>query len=169
MFRGFLGKAIVTPSSSLTDATLLIGRIFIVIALIPNGFRKIVTFSQTAAGMGGTPQVIDGRAFPEQLPLVFFPMPEFFLGASIVLDLAGALLILIGFQARLIGLVLAGYVLLAMVIYHSDIRGSMDVIHILRNLPFLGGLVMIGGIGAGWWSVDGYLGRKKSRHAPFNS
>lgn len=162
MFKALLEKPLVTPPSRLTDAALLIGRIFIVIALVPNGFRKIASFAQTAAGMGGTPQVIDGRTFPDQTPLVYFPVPEFFLGASIIMDLAGAVLILIGFQARLAGFVLAGYVFIAMTIYHSDIRGSMDVIHILRNLPFLGGLLMIGGVGAGWWSLDGRLGRKGS-------
>ena len=151
----FWQRRITTPRAWESDLALLLGRLFMVVALVPNGLRKISTFTQTAAGMGGTPQMMNGRLFPDQTPLITFPAPELFLGISVFFDLAGALLIIVGWQTRAVGTLLAGYVLIAMTIFHSDIRNAMDVMHILRNLPLLGGLLILGGVGGGWWSLDG--------------
>ncbi|MFN3387902.1 MAG: DoxX family protein [Allosphingosinicella sp.] len=158
--RDLLTRAIATPPSPFTDGALLVGRIMIVLALIPNGLRKIATFGPTAKGMGGEPQLMDGRVFPDQTPLFYFPAPELFLGVSIVFDLAGALLVILGLRTRAVSLFLAGYVLLAMTIFHSDIRHAQDVMHILRNLPFLAGLIVLAGVGPGHWSLDGAAARR---------
>jgi putative oxidoreductase len=143
-----------------TNAALLVGRVIVAIPLLPNGFRKLADFGQVAAAIGGVPQVIGGRHFPDQQPLVTFPMPEFFLGASVAFDLLGGLLLLVGWRARSVGTMLAGYVLIAMVIFHSDIRGPADVQAILRNAPLVAALLMLGGVGGGAWSVDGWLARR---------
>ena len=156
------GARIVTTDLTFVNAALLIGRIMMIVALIPNGLRKVATFGQTAAGMGGTPQMIAGRAFPDQAPLFFFPAPELFLSASLAFDLAGALLIALGWRTRVVATLLAVYVLLAMTIYHSDIRHAQDMMQLLRNLPFLGGLLILGGGGAGHWSLDGLFTHKAS-------
>ncbi len=164
MLRELWTRPLATPDSAYINLTLLIGRILIVLGLFPNGLRKIATFAQTAAGMGGTPQMIGDRPFPDQTPLIQFPVPGFFLGASIAFDLVGALLVVIGWRARTAGFLLAGYVMIAMAIFHSDIRHAQDAMHLIRNVPFLAGLLMISGVGAGWWSVDGRWARA-SRNA----
>ncbi len=157
---------LLTSPNSFADAALLFGRIAAVIALLPNGLRKIATFEQTALGMGGEMQMIDGRVFPDQTPLFFFPVPELFLAASVCFDLLGALLIILGWHTRKVGAFLALYVLLAMTIYHSDIRNTMDAMQILRNLPFLGSLAIIAGVGGGHWSLDGRAVRGPGATAP---
>lgn len=148
-----------------SNAAMLAGRLLVVLALFPNGLRKIETFAQTAAGMGGAQQLIAGRPFPDQTPLIHIPVPELFLSVSVALDLLGALLIVIGLKTRPVAAALAGYVALAMTIYHSDIRHTQDVMHLLRNLPFLGGLLLIAAAGGGGWSLDGYLARRARRSA----
>ncbi len=148
-----------------TNAALLIGRLLTVVALIPNGLRKIATFAQTAAGMGGTPQNIGGRMFPDQTPLIVFPAPEIFLAVSLTFDLLGALLVIVGWRTRMVATLLTGYVIIAMTIFHSDIRGPEDVQHIVRNLSFVGALFLLSGVGGGYWSVDGVLARNQRTHA----
>ena len=155
-----------TPDFASVNAGLAAGRLLAVLALFPNGFRKIATFGQTAAGMGGQPQLIGGRPFPDQIPLFYFPFPELFLGVSIVLDLVGALLIVTGWRTRTVAFVLAGYVILAMTIYHSDIRHAQDLMHILRNLPFVGALLMLAAVGGGHWSMDGLVHRTPTKLMP---
>lgn len=140
------------------NAALLLGRILVCMQLIPNGARKLADFALLAAGMGGAQGiVIAGRPFPDQTPLVYFPFPEAFLALSVLFDVAGALLVIVGLRTRSAALLLAGYVLVAMLIYHSGVRGPQDVQAILRNLPFLGALIIIAGLGAGRWSLDGWL------------
>lgn len=144
-----------------SPVAMLIARVLIVIGLIPNGLRKIVTFDMTANMMGGAPPImIDGRMFPQQEPLFFFPLPGLFLAAAIVFDILGALLVIAGFKARAVAGFLAFYAAFAMLIYHSDINGPQDVQAILRNLPLVGGLIILAAVGAGRWSVDGWLARR---------
>ena len=143
-------------------AAWLLGRVLIVAALLPNGVRKIATFGLTAAMMGGAPpQMVDGRLFPPQPPLLQFPLPELFLAASLVLDIAGALLLIAGWHTRAVAALLAGYCVLAMAIFHGNIGGPDDVRAILRNLPLVGGLLVLAAAGAGAWSVDAWLERRR--------
>ena len=100
VFLDLWRRPILTPRAFATDAALLVGRLLMVLALFPNGLRKIMTFAQTAAGMGGTEQIIGGRPFPDQTPLFYFPAPEIFLGASVVFDLLGTVLIVLGLRTR---------------------------------------------------------------------
>lgn len=144
----------------------LLGRVLIVFALLPNGLRKIATFGMTAGMMGGAPpQMIDGRMFPPQPPLVTFPAPEAFLAASLTLDIVGALLVIAGWRTRAVAALLAGYGLLAMVIFHGHITSGEDMRQIMRNLPLVGGLLVLAAAGAGAWSIDGWLARRRGKAA----
>jgi len=149
-----------------TNFAMLVGRLIVLMPFIPNGISKIMNFTIIAGIMGGTvgPQILDGRLFPTQTPLFNFPVPEFFLVMSICFDLIGSALLIVGWRARTVAPILAGYVLLAMLIYHYDVKDGRDVMTILRNLPFVGGLILMSAFGAGAWSVDGWL-RKKNKRA----
>lgn len=141
-------------------ATHLAGRVLIVVALIPNGVRKIATFGMTAAMMGGAPPVlVNGRMFPPQAPLLTLPAPELFLAASLALDIAGAAMIILGWRTRAVAAILAAYCALAMTIFHGRIGSAEDVTMLLRNLPLVGGLLVLAAVGAGAWSVDARRGR----------
>ena len=162
MLRDIWETPIATRDSLQTNAALLLGRILAVVALLPNGLRKIASFDQTAAGMGGVQQVIDGRPFPAQTPLIVFPAPEVFLAASIAFDLIGALLIIIGWRVRAVGTLLAGYVVIGMSIFAAGIRGPEDGHHLIRNLAFVAALLMLSAVGGGSWSIDGVLAKRRA-------
>lgn len=145
---------------------MLLARVLIVLSLIPNGIRKIASFEQTAAMMGGAPPTtIDGRLFPAQEPLFYFPFPEVFLAFSLSFDIVGALLVIVGFWLRPAAGFLAVYCVLAMSIYHSDITGGQDVMAILRNLPLVGGLLLLACTGGGSLSLDASLRYRRSGSA----
>jgi putative oxidoreductase len=165
-FREAWARPLPHRYSAQTNAALLVGRLLIALPLIPNGFRKLGDFAQVAAAMGGVPQVINGRPFPDQQPLFHFPMPEAFLAASVAFDLLGGLLLLLGWRARGVALLLAGYVAFAMLVFHSDIRGPADVQAILRNLPLFAGLLLLAGTGGGAYGVDGWLARSRDVPLP---
>lgn len=150
-------------AAGLANFAMLFGRFLIVFALIPNGMRKLADFSQTAAGMGGVPQMIGGRPFPGVEPLFHFPVPEFFLGCSVLFDIGGAILISIGFFTRPVAAWLCGYCLLAMTIYHHDLANAGNLMSLMRGLPLVGGLLFIAGAGPGGWSIDAWRAGRSGR------
>ncbi len=144
------------------NLALLLGRIMIVIGLLPNGLRKVVAFDMTAAMMGGAPPVlIEGRLFPAGPPLFYFPFPELFLAFAASFDILGSLLLIFGLRTRSVAAFLAGYCILAITIYHGNIGGPEDVRAILRNLPLVGALLLLASTGAGQWSIDGWLRNRR--------
>jgi putative oxidoreductase len=163
LLREIWSVRLATSDRPFVNAALAIGRLIVAVPLLPNGLRKLQDFSLVAAAMGGVPQVINGRPFPDQTPLFAFPAPELFLGVSVAFDLVGALLLMVGLRTRAVALALAGYVLVAMAIFHSEIRGPADVQAILRNIPLLAALLMLAGVGAGYWSIDGRWARRVHR------
>ena len=156
----FSHQAIITPASPLIDASLLLGRIMTVPALIHAGLSKVAAFGSVAKAMGGDRQMLQ-RFFPDQTPLFYFPAPEIFLSFAILFDFAGALLVILGLRTRAVSLLLLGYVVLAMAIYHSDVRTEGDAILFLVNAPLIGGLIILAGVGGGHWSLDGALERSQ--------
>ena len=144
------------------NLALLVGRIMIIMGLLPSGIRKVITFDMTAAMMGGAPSIlIEGKLFPGQAPLFYFPFPEVFLGFSACLDIGGSLLLIFGLKTRSVAAFLAGYCILAITIYHGNIGGPEDIRAILRNLPLVGGLLLLASTGAGQWSIDGWLRNRR--------
>lgn len=150
----------ISRAETLASFAMLLGRFIIIFGLIPNGLRKLANFSQTAAGIGGVPQVIDGRAFPNVEPLFYFPFPEFFLGCSVLFDIGGAILIIIGLYTRPVALWMFFYCLLAMSLYHYDLAIEGNMMALMRGLPLVGGLLFIAGAGAGRWSLDSLRARR---------
>lgn len=151
-------------SSTGADLAMLVGRIVIVFGLIPNGLRKLANFHLLALGMGGEPQIIDGRRFPmpEIDPLVYFPVPHFFLACSVVFDLLGAALVILGFRTRVVAGVLLVYCLMAMTIYHWDFSIPQNLHSVMRTSPLFGGLLFNAAVGAGGISLDAWLRRRRT-------
>jgi uncharacterized membrane protein YphA (DoxX/SURF4 family) len=150
-------------TSTPVKLAMLAARVVIVAGLIPNGLRKLAGFEQLALAMGGQPQIIGGRPFPpaEIEPLVHFPVPQFFLAGSIVLDLLGALLVIVGFRARAAAGVLVAYCLTAMTIYHYDFTVAENLHSVIRTAPMFGGLLYVAAVGAGDWSIDHWLRQRR--------
>jgi putative oxidoreductase len=139
---------------------MLAGRVLLVAALLPNGLRKLADFYAIAAGIGGMPQMVHGHIFPAVRPLFYFPAPELFLAASVIFDIGASLLVMFGLRARAAALGLAIYCAFATVIYHYDLANPENVRAVMRNLSLIGGLLFVGGSGAGAWALDARRGRR---------
>ena len=80
-------------------------------------------------------------------------------GLSGVFELVAGLAILIGFKARWVALVLAGFTVVAGILYHRYWTAPADeqmVMQLLftKNMAIAGGLLMIAALGAGPASLD---------------
>ena len=83
-----------------------------------------------------------------------------FLGAGallplvIVLEIGGGLAVLLGWQARISALLLAGFSVVSAVIFHANFGDQMQSILFMKNLAMAGGLLLLVANGAGAWSLD---------------
>ncbi|MFA7096305.1 MAG: DoxX family protein [Gammaproteobacteria bacterium] len=103
----------------------LIGRILLAHIFLISGFNKI-------PGYAGTQQYMEAMGVPGMLlPLV------------IVLEIGGALALIVGWQQRWAALALAGFTLAAAFIFHTNFADQVQMIMFMKNLAIAGGLVAL--------------------------
>ncbi len=86
-------------------------------------------------------------------------VPGMMLPAVIALEIGGGLALILGFQARLVALALAGFSIVSAVIFHADFADQMQSIMFMKNFAMAGGLLYVAAYGAGAWSIDAKLSR----------
>ena len=95
------------------------------------------------SGYAGTQGYMDSMGVPGALlPLV------------ILLEIGGALLLILGWHTRITAFLLAGFTLLATLIFHSNLGDQTQMLFFLKNLAIVGGLLMVVSLGGGAYSVD---------------
>jgi putative oxidoreductase len=82
------------------------------------------------------------------------PAPDVLVWIVIIIELIGGLLILIGFQARWVALVLAIFCLVTGFAIHLPAGDLPNMINFYKNLSIAGGFLYVFGYGAGPLSVD---------------
>src|SRR6266404_3777143 len=75
------------------------------------------------------------------------------------LSFAGRLLMIAGYQARLVATALALFCLVTAFSFHSNFADQNQMFHFLKNVMMAGGLLQIVAFGAGVISVDSRLSR----------
>lgn len=117
------------------------GRILIAWMFVTSGFGKIGGYEGTQAYMAsmGVPGAL--------LPLV------------IVTELGGGLLIVFGLFTRYAAIALAGFSILAGVLFHAGSPDHMQQIMFMKNLSIAGGFLFLAANGAGRFSLDQRRGR----------
>ncbi len=116
----------------------LVGRILLSAIFLMSGIGKIFDFS-------GTQQYMVAAGMPST---------EVFLSAAIAFEILGALLIIVGYKARVGAILLILFLVPATVIFHTNFSDKTQMIMFMKNLSILGGLLLIAGFGAGSISLD---------------
>ena len=123
------------------------GRILISYMFLTSGLDKI-------SGYAGTQGYMEAMGVPGGLlPLV------------IVLEVLGAIAVIVGYQTRLAAAALAAFTLAAAVLFHSG-ADQMQQLLFLKNVAITGGFLFLVARGAGEWSVDARRDRLTSPRDP---
>jgi putative oxidoreductase len=121
----------------------LLGRVGLSLIFIISGWGKIV-------GYAGTQQYMESAGIPGALlPLV------------ILLELGGGLAVLSGFFTRWIALAMAGFSFVSAAIFHSHFGDPAQAINFWKNVAMTGGFLVLAANGAGAYSLDAWLLRRK--------
>jgi putative oxidoreductase len=120
-----------------------IARTLLALIFILAGLQKIT-------GYAGTQGYMEMMGVPGGLlPLV------------IAVEVLGGLALLVGFQAHIAAVLLAGFTLIAGAIFHlipsfgmEGLAAQGEMIHFMKNLSITGGLAMVIVFGPGAWALD---------------
>lgn len=85
---------------------------------------------------------------------VGLPLPELGLALAVIVEIGGGLLLIAGYQTRIVALALAVFTLTAAIIFHSNFGDQNQTIHFLKNVAIVGGLLQVFAFGAGRFSLD---------------
>lgn len=115
----------------------LLGRVLLSAIFILGGYGKLMNPTGTAAYMKSA--------------LIPLPSPELLVWGVIVLELLGGLAILFGVLSRSAAVLLAGFTLVAAVLFHWKPADQMQHIMFMKNLAIAGGLMLLAANGPGRW------------------
>ena len=114
----------------------LAGRVLLAIIFILAGIGKI----KDPAGTIGYMQSVG--------------LPGILLWPTIALEVFGGLAIVIGLQTRLVAFLLAGFTVVAAVMFHNNFGDQMQMIMFLKDISIAGGLLLLVASGSTALSVD---------------
>ena len=90
---------------------------------------------------------------------VGLPLPEVSFAAAALVEVAGGLLLIAGYRARIVALVLAAFAVATALTFHTALGDPNQMFHFLKNLAVAGGLLQVAAFGAGPLSLDARRGR----------
>ncbi|MER8476432.1 DoxX family protein [Mesorhizobium sp. M0142] len=114
------------------------GRVLIAVLFLLSGLGKIAA-----------PAMAQGYIASAGLPA---PLLGYLI--AIIVEVGGGVLLVIGYQTRIIALVLAGFSVAAALAFHHDLADQNQLIHFLKNIAIAGGLLQVAAFGAGSLSLD---------------
>jgi putative oxidoreductase len=130
-------------NNALADALALVGRLLIAAMFIYAGWGKI-------GGFEGVSGYIASKGLP---------MPQVLAAGTIVLEIVAGVMLAVGWKARWAALALAGFTVLATLIFHAYWEYPAEQfrtqqLFFLKNMAITGGLLLVAALGAGRWGVD---------------
>ncbi|GLS32667.1 putative oxidoreductase [Mesorhizobium albiziae] len=93
-------------------------------------------------------------------------VPGGLLWPTILFEIGAGLLIIVGYQTRIVAAALAAFTLLTAAIFHNQFSDQIQMIMFLKNVSMAGGFALLAFVGAGAMSVDA---RAQSRGAQLKS
>jgi putative oxidoreductase len=113
-----------------------LGRLLISLMFLMSGLNKAGNYSNTSGWMES--MGVSGSL----LPLV------------ILLEIIGALAIILGWQTKIAAFLLAGFCLVSALIFHSDLSNQVEMIMFMKNIAIAGGFLFLVAGGAGNYALD---------------
>jgi putative oxidoreductase len=117
------------------------GRLLIGLPFAMGGLSKLAAYGPTTA----------------MISAAGLPVPPLAFAVAVAVELGGGLLLIAGFQVRLIAIALAVFSLVTALSFHSNFADQNQMFHFLKNIMIAGGLLQIAGFGAGTISIDSRL------------
>ena len=127
----------------------LLGRLLIGLPFLMSGVGKLTTYAATTAYIGS----------------VGLPLTPLGWAIAVAFEVGGGLLLVLGFRARGVATGLAAFTLATAIFFHNNFADQNQMIHFLKNIMIIGGLLQIAHFGAGRYSLDARRARDPKKVA----
>ena len=121
----------------LSSAGILVSRVMLSAIFLSGGAKKVLAFSATQGHMAAHGMKMTGL----------------FLVLAILVEIGGGLSVLLGCLPRLGALALFLFHVPATLVFHRNVSDPAQLVHVMKNLAVMGGLMAIVSIGGGEFSV----------------
>ena len=81
-------------------------------------------------------------------------LPGFLAWPAIIFEIAVGVLLVIGFQTRLVGLAGAAFCVVSAALYHNNFADQTQMVMFLKNLAIAGGFLLLAANGPGKFALD---------------
>ena len=128
---------------SRNDVAALAGRVLLAFMFVYAGWGKLTGFAGTVGWVASA----------------HVPMPEVATAVALVVELGGGLMLALGWKARWAALALAGFTLLASILFHDFWNKAgpemmTNQLFFFKNVAVIGGMLMVFAFGPGRLSLD---------------
>jgi len=127
----------------------LLGRVLIGLPFLMSGLGKVASYGATTAYIGS----------------VGLPLAPLGWAIAVAFEVGGGLLLVLGFRARGVATGLAAFTLATAIFFHNNFADQNQMIHFLKNIMIIGGLLQIAHFGAGRYSLDARRARDPKKVA----
>ena len=114
------------------------GRVLIALIYLYSGVGKILAAGATQAYIASAG----------------LPAPVLAYLIAIVVEVAGGMLLVLGFRTRIVAGVMAAYTIATALGFHHDFSNQDQLMHFMKNISMAGGLLQVVAFGAGALSLD---------------
>ncbi len=114
----------------------LVARVLLAVLFLLAGFGKIADVAGTAGYMQSV------------------GLPGFLAWPAIIFEIAVGVLLIAGWQVRIVGLVAAAFCVVTAALFHNNFADQMQMVNFLKNLAIAGGFLLLTANGAGKFAVD---------------
>ena len=121
------------------------------------GGRTLLAWMFVSAGVSKIGAYAGTQAYMES-----FGIPGLLLPAVIALEIIGGLAVLAGIRVKPAAFLLAGFTLMAAIVFHSDFSQPMQSILFTKNLAVAGGFLMLFAHGAGEWTLPAFTRMRRA-------
>jgi putative oxidoreductase len=124
-----------------------VGRLFIGLPFLASGLSKVADYN-------GTINFIMSSTLPLPPPLAY--------AGALAVELGCGLLIIVGYQTRIVAAVFVLFCLTTAVYFHAHFSDPNQTFHFIKNMIMCGALLQIVAFGAGAVSIDNRLSKGRA-------
>lgn len=126
------------------DYVAVVGRVLIGVLFLMSGLSKLAA-----------PAAVQGY-----IASVGMPAPVIAFAVAVAVEVLGSLLLIAGVRTRFVAAGMTVFTLATALAFHNNFADQNQMIHFMKNIAIMGGLLQVVAFGGGKFSVDALLARR---------